>query len=75
MIFIIKNLKNKKGKILITDSMEKKRKDLFPDFNEKKFCDKLIKEYSEKFFLKNTKKMMKNIQNFGNFLKIKNQKE
>ena len=55
--------------------MEKKRKDLFPDFNEKKFCDKLIKEYSEKFFLKNIKKMMENIQNFGNFLKIKNQKE
>ena len=55
--------------------MEKKRKDLFPDFNEKKFCDKLIKEYSEKFFLKNTKKNDEKYSKFGNFLKIKNQKE
>ena len=54
--------------------MEKKRKDIFPDFNEKKFCDKLIKEYSEKFFLKNTKKIDEKYSKFWKFFENKKPK-
>ena len=74
MIFIIKNLKYKNGKILIKDSMEKTRKDIFPDFNDKNFCDKLKREYSKTFFLKNVNKICEKYSKFWKFYEKKEPK-
>ena len=78
---MIKKLYYKNGKILITDTMEKTRMDIFPDFDEKKFNNKLKSEYKFiisdkkeydkcskiwKFFENKEPKIIKNVENLNN---------